>query len=459
MATDNQPSTILDLADTVRGRVLHTGRDGYDEALNGFQTGFRHRPAVLVSALGADDVQAAVRYAVAQDMAVAVQSTGHGITVRDQGGLLIKTDRMTGITVDLVARRARIEAGARWDQVVEKAAPHGLAPPSGSAGHVGVTGYTLAGGIGLLAREFGYAADHVHALDVVTSDGALRHVTADSDPDLFWALRGGRDNFGIVTSLEIGLQPVERIYGGGLFFDSAHAETVMSFFHEWTAQIPETMTASLGLIGYPPVPSIPEPLRGRHVVHLRFATTDLAIGPDLVRPWLGIAPVLLDHLGELPFREAGSIYREPNTANAYDGNGVLLSELNPAVLDAVRELAGANAQVGCIVDLRHLGGALSRQPAVPNAVSFREADYVLRVVSPIDGLQLADVRAVHKRLDDAVAPWTLGRSLNFLYGERAPEDFRAELYDKSVLERLTSLKAVYDPTNVFRRNQNIEPAV
>ncbi|MFI1200445.1 FAD-binding oxidoreductase [Streptomyces sp. NPDC020883] len=459
MAPDNPPREFFDLVDNVRGRVLHAGQDGYDQALSGFQTGFRHRPAVLVSALGAKDVQAAVRYAVARGMAVAVQSTGHGITVPDEGGLLIKTDRMAGITVDPVAKRARIEAGARWDQVVERAAPHGLVPPSGSAGHVGVAGYTLAGGMGLLAREFGYAADHVHALDVVTADGELRHVTADSDPDLFWALRGARDNFGVVTSLEIGLQPVERIYGGGLFFGSEHAEAVMSFFREWTAQVTETMTASLGMIGYPPVPAVPQPLHGRHVVHVRFATTDLAGGPGLVRPWRDVAPVLLDHLGELPYREAGSIYREPDFANAYDGNSVLLSELDTAVLDAVRELAGAKAPVGCIVDLRHLGGALSRQPAVPNAVSFREANYVLRVVSSIDGLDLADVRAVHQRLDDAVAPWTLGRSLNFVYGERAADDFRSELYEKSVLERLTSLKAVYDPSNVFRRNQNIEPAV
>lgn len=457
MIIDNPPDEFFPLVDTVRGRVLAAGQDGYDEELSGYQTGFRHRPAVLVSALGAEDVQAAVKYAVARGMAVAVQSTGHGITVPDEGGLLIKTDRMARITVDPVARRAWVEAGARWEQVMEKAGPHGLVPLNGSAGHVGVAGYTLAGGVGLLAREFGYAADHVHALDVVTADGELRHVTADSDPGLFWALRGARDNFGVVTGLEIGLQPVERIYGGGLFFGSEHAEAVMSFFREWTARVPETMTASLGMLGYPPNPALPEPLRGRHAVHIRFASTDLTGGPELVRPWLDVAPVLLDHLGELPYGEAGSIYREPNFPNAYDGNNVLLSELDPAVLDAVRELAGADAPVGCIVELRHLGGALSRRPAVPNAVSFREAGYVLRVVSSTDGPELADIRAVHRRLDDAVAPWTLGRSLNFVYGKRAADDFRSELYEKPVLERLASLKAVYDPANVFRRNQNIEP--
>ncbi|MFE9662799.1 FAD-binding protein [Streptomyces sp. NPDC005955] len=459
MPTDNIPHPFSDLADDVRGNVLLPGEHGYDEELRGFQAGFSHQPAVIVCALGADDVRAAVRFAAVRGMAVAVQSTGHGLTVVDRGGLLLKTDRMTEVTVDPETRRARIDAGARWHHVVERAEPYGLAPPSGSAGHVGVVGYTLAGGMGLLAREFGYAADHVRALDVVTADGELREVTAASEPDLFWALRGGRDNFGIVTSLEIDLQSVSRVYGGGLFFDSEHAAAVMSFFREWTSRVPDSMTASLGMIGYPPMPSLPEVLRGRHVVHVRFTTTDLTGGPDLVRPWLDVAPVLLEHLGELPYRETGSIYREPDFSHPYDGNSVLLSELDPAVLEAVRQLAGADAPVGCIVDLRHLGGALSRPPETPSALSFRDAAYVLRILSVPDGQNLADVRAVHRRLDDAVRPWTVGRSLNFVYGERAADEFRSEFYEKPVLDRLAALKAVYDPANVFRRNQNIEPAV
>ncbi|GGK76130.1 FAD-binding oxidoreductase [Streptomyces flaveus] len=459
MATDNVRDDFSGLDDRVRGPVFRPGQDGYEEELSGFQTGYRHEPAVIVGATGAEDVRAAVQFAVSGDLPVAVQSTGHGVTVLDEGGVLISTKRMADVTVDPQGRYARIEAGARWEQVVACAEPHGLVPPSGSAGHVGVAGYTLAGGMGLLAREFGYAADHVRALDVVTADGELRHVTAESDPDLFWALRGGRDNFGVVTSLEIELQPVERIYGGGMFFGFEHAEAVFAFFHEWTSRVPETMTSSVGMIGYPPIPVFPEPLRGRHVVHVRFATTDLADGPELVRPWRDVAPTLLEHVGELPYSEAGSIYREPNFAHYYDGNSVLLSELNPQVLTAVRELAGADAPVSCIVDLRHLGGALSRSPKVANAVSFRDAQYILRVLSSPEGIELSDVRATHERIDEAVADWTLGRALNFVYGRRDADDFRSELYEKAVLDRLSSLKAVYDPANVFRRNQNIEPTV
>lgn len=458
MATDELRARVAELAGRVRGPVLVPDQAGYEEELSGFQAGYRHQPAVVVGAESAEDVQAAVRFAVSQNMAVAVQSTGHGVTVPDEGGVVISTKRMQEVTVDPESRSARIEAGARWEQVVLAAEPHGLVPPSGSAGHVGVAGYTLAGGIGLLARKFGYAADHVRALAVVTADGELRRVTADSDPDLFWALRGARDNFGVVTSLEITLQPVPRIYGGGVFFGSEHAEEVFAYFREWTAQVPETMTSSVGMIGYPLIPVFPEPLRGRHVVHVRFAATDLKTGPELVRPWLEVAPTLLEHLGELPYGESGSIYREPNFAHYYDGNSVLLSELTPEALDAVRELAGAEAPVSCIVDLRHLGGALSRVPDVPNAVSFREAQYILRVLSAPDEVGIDEVRTVHERVYKAVAPWTIGRSLNFVYGMRAADDFRSELYETAVLTRLSALKAKYDPDNVFRRNQNIEPA-
>ena len=457
MATNSTRTELSHLADQVRGPVLRPGQDGYDDELSGFQTAFHHHPAVIVGAVAAPDVQAAIRFAASRGMLVAVQATGHGVSVLDHDGLLVTTGRMTGITIDPEARQAQIEAGARWDQVSEQAAVHGLAPLSGSAPQVGVTGYTLGGGIGLLSREFGYAADHVRALDVVTADGQARHVTAESDPDLFWALRGGRDNFGIVTSLEIGLLPVDRVYGGGLFFDAGQADTVLATFRDWTAAAPETLTASVGTITYPPMEAFPEPLRGRSVVHVRFATTDIAAGPDLVRPWRELAAPIIDDVREMPYTEAGTIYRDPQFAHAYYGNSVLLSELDPEALRAIRELAGPDAPVPCITDLRQLGGAMSRPPRVPSAVSFREAQYILRVLSPLGRSSLPEVRAAHQRVYDAVAPWMLGRSVNFIYGKASATEYVSELYDKATLSRLSELKARYDPANMLRRNQNIQP--
>ncbi|MFC7303450.1 FAD-binding oxidoreductase [Streptomyces monticola] len=450
-------ANVAALAERVTGPVLRPGQEGFDEELSGFQTAYQHRPAVVLGAARADDVRHAVRFAAEHGLAVAVQATGHGVTVPDEDGLVITTGRLSDVSVDPGEGTARIGAGAKWKDVVAQTVPHGLVPLSGSAPHTGVAGYTLGGGIGLLGREFGYAADRVRALDVVTADGELRHVTADSAPDLYWALLGGRDNFGVVTHLEIELLPAARLYGGGIYYDAADAEAVLAHFREWTATAPETVTSSVGMIEYPPIPVFPEPLRGRHVVHVRFATTDLAGGPELVAPWREIAPPVLEHLGELGYDEVGSIYREPDFAHAYDGNNVLLGELTPQALDAVRELAGPGSPVSCIVDLRHLGGALSRPPRRPNAVPFRAATYILRILSGLDGTSQDTVRAAHRAVYEAVAPWTVGRSLNFVYGRRAEDEFVTEVYDKETLDRLARLKAVHDPDNLFRRNQNIRP--
>ena len=438
----------------VNGPVLRPGDDGYDEERSGFQTARRHRPAVIVGATGADDVRAAVAFAAARGLPVAVQATGHGLSVPADGGVLISTRRMTGVRVDAAGRTAWIEAGVRWDQVVQEAAPYGLAPLNGSAPHTGAVGYILGGGLGVLARRYGYAADHVHQIDVVTADARLRHVTADGDPDLFWALRGGRDNFGVVTGMRIGLVPVSRLYGGGLFFPADLAADVLRAFAEWTPALPDEMTASVGMIPYPDLPMIPEPLRGRHVTHVRVAHLgDAAAGERLVAPLRAVGPRLMDTLTEMPYAESGSIYNDPTQPHAYSGTNLMLSRLDADATRTVLDLAGPDAPVPCVVDLRHLGGALARTPEATSAVGHRDAAYLLRVLSAADS---AEERAAHGRVFAAMKPWaTGGRSLNFIYDD--PAQVRAA-YEPDAYIRLTELKAAYDPANVFRFNHNIPPA-
>ncbi|MDN3359885.1 FAD-binding oxidoreductase [Actinomadura sp. DC4] len=440
----------------IRGPVLRPGDDGYDEERGGFQTARRHRPAVIAGATGADDVRAAVAYAAARGLPVAVQATGHGLSVPADGGVLISTRRMTGVRVDAASRTAWIEAGTRWDEVVRAVTPYGLAPLNGSAPHTGAIGYTLGGGLGLLSRRYGYAADHVREIDVVTADARLRHVTAESEPDLFWALRGGRDNFGVVTGLRIGLVPVTRLYGGGLFFPRDLAAGALVAFAEWTRALPEETTASVGMIPYPDVPGVPEPLRGRHVTHVRVAHLgDAASGERLVAPLRAVGPRLLDTLAEMPYAESGSIYNDPTRPHAYSGSAITLSGLDATAARTVFEEAGPDAPVPRVVDLRHLGGALARTPEVPSAVGHRDAAYLLRVLSADAS---AEARAAHERVFAAMRPWaTGGRSLNFLYDDD-PAQVR-EAYEPEDLRRLAGLKAAYDPANVFRLNHNIAPAL
>jgi hypothetical protein len=425
-------------------QTFFAGDEGYDREVAGFQTAVRHRPAVVAAVSSSADVVEAVRLARARGMRVVVHATGHGARA-PADGVLVTTRRMSGVRVDPVARTAWVEGGARWSAVIEQAAAHGLAPLAGSSPGVGAVGYTLGGGVGLLGRTFGYAADHVRALDVVTADGSLRQVTATSEPDLFWALRGGGMPLGVVTGMEIGLMPVPVVHGGGLHFDAAHAAEVLAAFRELTAAAPETLTTSVGMVGLPPIDAVPEPLRGRHVLHVRLASTE-PLDPSLLAPLRAIGP-LVDRVGEVPAAEVGSIYGDPDFPHAYVGDNVLLGELPPTLLDAVPVLAGPAAPVPCVVDIRHLGGAMARPPEVSNAVPYRQATHILRVLSPATDIDAA--RAVHHEVFRAAAPFAVGRAATFGYGPVDDDPTLPALREPATAARLTQVREKFEADRVF----------
>lgn len=451
---------IAALAKQVRGPVLTSEDPRYDAERAGYQITRSHRPAVLVGATGPADVRSAVAFATHHGLPLAVQGTGHSLAaIAGVGGVLINTSRMTGVRVNAEARTAWLAAGTRWDQVIHEAAPAGLAPLSGSLPTIGAIAYTLGGGLGLLSRRYGYAADHVRGLDVVTADGQLRNVTADSDPNLFWALRGGRDNFGVVTGMEIDLMPITTLYGGGLFFPGESAAKVFNAYLEWTAIVPEEMSSSIALISFPDVPALPPPLRGRHVIHVRiaYAADDLAASEGLVAPVRALGP-MIDTLAEIPYTAAGSIYNDPVAPGRFEAGTAMLGDLDGTAVSAILDLAGPHVAVPHIVELRHLGGRLAHAPAVGNAVGNRAARYLFNVVSRLERADITEIRRAHDRVLEAIAPWsTGGRFLNFMNGENAAGQVRSA-YDAKDYERLTELKAVYDPTNTFRLNHNIPPA-
>lgn len=428
----------------------------YDSLRTGFQTYRPHRPDVIVGARDAADVQTAVRYARDNGLPVAVQSSGHGLATAADGGVLIDTRHMAQIHIDAAAGTVVAGAGAKWKDVIPAAAEHGLAPLCGSAPDVGVVGYTLGGGFGILSREFGYATDLVRSIDVVTADGDLRHATAETNTDLFWALRGGRDNVGIVTSIEIELLRVTRLYGGGLYFDADLIPQLLETYRTWTATVPDALTSAVALIPIPDVPAFPEAIRGKYVAHVRIAYTGSAAdGERLVQPLRDVGPRLLDTLAEMPYSECGSIYSDPPFPHSYTGNNALLDALTQDTVEHVLDIVGPHAPVDCVVEIRHLGGAMGRKPAVPSAVGHRDAQFAVRVVSMVEQ-NIEEVRALHRRLFDALRPRTLGRAVNFVYRGDPVRDPIDDAYEPADLVRLRELKAVYDPSNMFRLNQNVD---
>ncbi|MFG2647010.1 FAD-binding oxidoreductase [Streptomyces sp. NPDC048436] len=438
---------------TDRRLVFRPDDEGYDEEIAGYQTGFAQRPAIVFAAESADDVVAAVSYAAEAGLPVGAQATGHGLPGASEGGVLISTRRMDSVRVDAEARTVTVGAGVRWGQVVEAAAPHGLAPLNGSAPGVGAVSYTLGGGLGVLAREFGYAADHVRWLDVVTADGSQRRVTAESEPELYWGLLGGGANLGVVTALEIGLVPVERVYGGAIEFDGREVDPgeVLRAYEAWTRTVPDELTSSVAAITYPDIPQLPPHLRGRYLVTVRVAYTGSeAAGERLVAPLREIGPVVSDSLREMPYAESHTIHSDPDFPHAYYGDSVMLDALDVAALGELFALTGPAAESMHVVQVNHLGGALAKPAG--NAVPYRGAGWLVRVLSPLDGTDLTAVRAVQAQAFGLLAPQVVGRSLNFAFGGG---DRPEGLYDAGTRERLAGLKATYDPANLFRRNYGV----
>jgi FAD/FMN-containing dehydrogenase len=454
MSQHTATSSALDgLARRLQGQLLRPSHPGYAAETTGYNSITAHRPELVVVALGAADVQAAVGFAAEHALPVTVQATGHGPAGAFEGGLLINTRHMRSVSVDPIARVARAEAGAQWHQVIAAAAHHGLAPVNGSSPIAGVVGYTLGGGLGLLSRKYGYAADRVSRVEVVTADGWLREATPTAQQELFWALRGGKGNFGVVTAIEFGLVPVARLYGGGLFFDGEFASRVLHAWRRWTTTVPEEMGSSLALLRLPPMPDVPPMLRDRLAVHLRIAYAgDPAEGERLTAPLRATAPTLMDTLADMPYTDVGAIHMDPELPNPYHQDALMLRELNDDAANCLLAMAGPGADCQAyLVEIRHLGGALARPPVPGNAVGHRDAAFVLATVSPPDAPLGEPVVA-------RMAPWGTGHKyVNFLAGPRTAGDVAA-CYEPATLERLAAVKAAYDPRDMFRPGHHIPPA-
>jgi hypothetical protein len=445
------PQAIESLRSILRGSVFAPGDDGYDAGRATWELSTEHRPAIVVEPEGAADVMAAVRFARAHGLPVAAQATGHGPIVGCDG-VLVNMRSMKNVSIDPGRRIARVEGGVVWREVLAAAAPYGLAGLCGSSPGVGVVGYTLGGGTGWLARKYGYACDSVVAAEVVTGDGRLLRANEHEHTDLFWALRGGGGAFAIVTALEFRLYPVERVYGGSMFFPIERAREVLNVYSNWTRHVPDTMTSSVCLQHLPDLPFVPASVRGKSFVVIQgcFIGSEEQ-GMECVSPLRNLAPVMND-FAMMPYCEVGRIAREPEDPMPSHIGTETLRELSPRLIDAIVEAAGARDRTTLgMVAIRHVGGAYAQLTEDASAAPRLNAPFVLLSL----GLALPQIRdrVIHdtNMLLAACRPYCGGAPLfNFLGAAGLERGQHVDLFGAAKTELLKKVKERYDPYNLFQ---------
>ena len=442
----------------IAGQVFVPGEAGYDQARQAWNLAVDQRPAVVVEAGSAADVAQAVRYARAHGIRIAPQGTGHGAGPLEPlgGAMLLRTTRMRRVSIDPAARTARAEAGALWQDVTVPAAQHGLAALAGSSPNVGVTGYTLGGGLGWLARRYGLAANSVTAAELVTPGGDLVRADTDHEPDLFWAVRGG-GGIGVVTALEMRLYPVGELYAGDLLFPIQRAAEVLHAWRAWTDTLPDEVSSQGRMVRLPPAPQLPEPLRGRAFVKVEAAYLgDAGTGAELTQPLRRLGPEL-DTFATIPPPALSQLHMDPDQPVPYQGAGAFLSDFPAAAIDALVGLAGPDADTLLTsVEVGHMGGALARPAPSGGAQPGIDANYLLVAVGAIPAPGLAGpVRAHVQAVKDALAPWHAG--YDYYNFAETPAAASAVLPPASY-RRLQQIKAAYDPGQMIISAHPVWPA-
>ncbi|MFC5262757.1 FAD-binding oxidoreductase [Kribbella qitaiheensis] len=454
--TDLQFSEALD--SRITGDVVAQGSPGYEDARRAWNLAADQRPAIVVFAESAADVGDAVRFARSHGMRIAPQSTGHGAMALEplDGQLLLKTSRMRRVDVDPARRKLRVEAGAQWQDVTVPADEHGLAALAGSSPNVGVIGYTLGGGLGWLARRYGLAANSVTAVELVTADGRLARIDADHEPELFWAVRGG-GTVGVVTAMEMDLYPVREVYAGALFFPIARSAEVLQTWRAWTDTVPDEMTSIARILRLPPLPDIPEHLRGQDFALVEAAYLgDARSGADLLRPLRELRPGT-DTFAIIPPGALGGLHMDPQQSVPAEGDGALLRDLPGAAIDQIVAMAGPRADTSLLsVEIRHLGGALAREAPGGGAQPRLDGKYLVLGIgfsaTPEVG---AVVRADAQAMLDGLARWRADYDyFNFVEIPAPAEDVLAP----ASVRRLRQIVARYDPDQTMISRHPLTPA-
>jgi hypothetical protein len=468
MATEElqQPAlaegSIAELAEGVRGEVIRPGDPGYDEARAVWNGAIDRHPALIVRCAGVADVMRAVEFARSEKLVVAVRGGKHslpGFSTVD-GGIVIDLSPMQGIQVDPEARTVRAQGGVTWNTLDHETQAFGLAVTGGLVSTTGIAGFTLGGGIGWLMRKHGLTADNLIAADVVTADGRLVHASAEENPELFWGLRGGGGNFGIVTSFEYQLHPVGPVVmGGPVIYPGSMAGDILRFYREWSKDAPDELTTLVSLATAPPAPFIPEEWHGKRIVIIPGVYAgSVEDGERAMRPLRQLGEPVADLMGPLPYVAMQSLLDPlwgPGAHNYFKSGW--LRGLDDRAIDTLVDYHRDASSPKSEIHVHQMGGAVARVGASATAFGDRSAPFLLNIIASTFTAEGYDdavgwAQGLHGAMDPAL---TGGTYVNFISAE-GPDRVR-DAYSADTYERLRALKREYDPGNLFRLNQNVRP--
>ncbi len=457
-----RPSTSQDAAgpapaSPAGGHIFLPGDPGYDRARAAWNLAVDQHPAAVVLPTSAAEVVGAVRTAAAQGLRVVPQGTGHGaapLVGRVDDALLLRLSRLTGVTIDPERRIARVLGATPWHQVVRAASAHGLASLHGSGPDVGVVGYTLGGGLSWFARQHGLACNAVTAIEVVRADGRLVRVHAGSSPELFWGLRGGGGNFGVVTAIEFGLLPFDDVFAGVMVWDAARAGQVCRAWAEWTHEVGKQVTTSLRLLGRTDLTGRHQLFPGRQVVVIDGAVLARdERAAELIAPLRALRPEV-DTFTRMPSRDLPGMHFDPQLPTSTVSEHLLMDDFDTRAADTLVEIAGLTSQTSLLsAEIRHLGGAAGRPDPYGGALDHVPGSYAGYFLAGASTPEVAARgRADAAKAVDALNAWSNGRRfLNFT--DKAVDP--ASAFSPQTLARLRQLRSQVDPDGLIVGNHEL----
>jgi FAD/FMN-containing dehydrogenase len=454
-------SAIDALRNQVHGEVIAPGDAPYEEARKDYNGMIDKHPAAVVRCRGAEDVAAVIGVARAEGLDLSVRGGAHSAPGfgTNEGGLVVDLCELQEVVVDPDRRTARAGGGCTWAGFNEATNAYGLATTGGIIGSTGIAGLTLGGGIGYLARKYGLSCDNLLSAEVVTADGEVLTASEDEHADLFWALRGGGGNFGVVTSFEYRLHPVAEVYGGPIAYPVDRADEVLRLYREYIAEAPEELGGFVGFHLAPPLPFLPEEWHFKNVcLAVPCWAGPIEQGEKMVQPFLDVVEPVGSHVGAMPYPALNTAFDALLPAGLqHYWKASFARELSDGAIAAHVEYGSRVPAIQCAVHLYPINGAVQRVPADATAFAYRDMAYSPVIAgmweSPADNeANIAWVRAYY----EALVPYSAeGGYVNFMDGD---DQSRVVANYRGNYDRLAAVKAEYDPANVFHLNQNIRPA-